>query len=82
MEELIITKYNINEFIEKEYITFKSNILKLLVKVNKLNNTYNNIIILNCINNELTELKIDNFQLEYLYYYNNKLTKLEIDNLF
>ena len=82
MQELIITKYNINEFIEKEYITFKSNILKLLVKVNKLNNTYNNIIILNCINNELTELKIDNFQLEYLYYYNNKLTKLEIDNLF
>ena len=82
MEELIITKYNINEFIEKKYITFKSNILKLLVKVNKLNNTYNNIIILNCINNELTELKIDNFQLEYLYYYNNKLTKLEIDNLF
>ncbi len=82
MEELIITKYNINEFIEKKYITFKSNILKLLVKVNKLNNTYNNIIILNCINNELTELKIDNFQLEYLYYFNNKLTKLEIDNLF
>ena len=36
MEELIITKYNINEFIEIEYITFKSNVLKLLVKVNKI----------------------------------------------
>ena len=70
LEELIITKNNINEYINKEYIIFKDNILKIIINVKKLIILYNNIKELYCKRCKIEELNINNLiNLKKLYCY-------------
>ena len=59
LEKLIITENNINECINKKYITFKNNILCIKIKVKQLTILNQNIKILICRNCEIEELNIN-----------------------